>query len=125
MGKILALKNEDITVFGEGTQTRSFCYVDDLIGGLIKLMDSDDGFTGPVNMGNPNENTILELAKKVIELTKSKSKIVYQQLPADDPCQRQPCLDLAKQKLNWYPKVLLEEGLKKTIAYFQNFLKEQ
>jgi UDP-glucuronate decarboxylase len=120
-----ALKNKDITIFGKGTQTRSFCYVDDLIGGLIKLMDTDDGFIGPVNLGNPNENTILDLAKKVIELTKSKSKIIFQSLPADDPCQRQPCLDLAKEKLNWYPSVSLEEGLKKTIAYFQDFLKQQ
>jgi UDP-glucuronate decarboxylase len=120
-----ALKNKDITIFGKGTQTRSFCYVDDLIGGLIKLMDTDDGFIGPVNLGNPNENTILDLAKKVIELTKSKSKIIFQPLPTDDPCQRQPCLDIAKEKLNWQPNVSLEEGLKKTIAYFQDFLKQQ
>jgi len=120
-----ALKNKDITIFGKGTQTRSFCYVDDLIGGLIKLMDTDDGFIGPVNLGNPKENTILDLAKKVIELTKSKSKIIFQPLPTDDPCQRQPCLDLAKEKLNWQPNVSLEEGLKKTIAYFQDFLKQQ
>lgn len=120
-----ALKNKDITIFGKGTQTRSFCYVDDLIGGLIKLMDTDDGFIGPVNLGDPNENTILDLAKKVIELTKSKSKIIFQPLPTDDPCQRQPCLDLAKEKLNWQPNISLEEGLKKTIAYFQDFLKQQ
>jgi UDP-glucuronate decarboxylase len=120
-----ALKNEDITIFGKGTQTRSFCYVDDLIDGLIKLMNSDDSFTGLVNLGSPNENTILELARKIIKLTKSKSKIIYQPLPADDPCRRQPSLDLAKKTLNWHPKVLLEEGLKKTIAYFQDFLKQQ
>jgi len=118
-----ALKNEDITIFGQGTQTRSFCYVDDLIDALIKLMNSDDDFTGPVNLGNSNEITIIELAKKVIEITKTKSKIIYKPLPADDPCRRQPCLGLAKEKLNWHPNVLLEEGLKKTIAYFQDFLK--
>ncbi len=117
-----ALKNEDITIFGKGTQTRSFCYVDDLIGGLIKLMDSDDDFTGPVNLGNPNESTILHLAKKIIELTESESKIVYRPLPTDDPYQRQPCLDLAKEKLSWQPNIPLEEGLRKTIAYFQTFL---
>ena len=117
-----ALKNEDITVFGEGKQTRSFCYVDDLIGGLMTLMDSGDDFTGPVNMGNSNENTILELAEKIIELTNSNSKIVFRPLPADDPCQRQPCLELAKEKLNWSPKIDLHQGLKKTIPYFQDFI---
>jgi len=117
-----ALKNEDITIFGKGTQTRSFCYVDDLIDGLIKLMDTDDDFTGPVNLGNPTESTILYLAEKVIELTGSKSRIVYRLLPTDDPRQRQPRLDLAKEKLNWQPKVSLEEGLRRTIAYFQTFL---
>ena len=120
-----ALKNADITIFGRGDQTRSFCYVDDLIEGLIKLMNSGPDFPGPVNLGNPTENTILELAEKVIELTKSRSKIVYQPLPADDPCRRQPCLDIAKAKLNWQPDTPLEEGLKKTIAYFRDFLKQQ
>lgn len=120
-----ALKNEDITIFGQGSQTRSFCYVDDLIGGLIKLMDSDADITGPINLGNPTENSILELAEEIIQLTKSKSKIIYQPLPADDPSQRQPCLDLAKEKLDWAPNIPFEKGLKKTIAYFQNFLKQQ
>ncbi len=118
-----ALKNEDITIFGKGSQTRSFCYVDDLIEGVVKLMNSNDDFIGPVNLGNPKENTILELAKEIIELTKSKSNIVYQLLPPDDPCRRQPCLDLAKEKLNWQPRIPLEEGLKRTITYFQDFLK--
>jgi len=117
-----ALKNEDITIFGKGTQTRSFCYVDDLIDGLIKFMAGDDDFVGPVNLGNPNENTILELAMKIIQLTESNSKITYQQLPADDPCRRQPCLDLAIQKLNWKPETSLETGLSETIAHFQEFL---
>jgi len=120
-----ALKNADITIFGRGEQTRSFCYVDDLIEGLIKLMNSGPDFTGPVNLGNPTENTILELAEKIIELTKSRSGIIYQPLPADDPCRRQPCLDIAKAKLNWQPDTPLEEGLKKTIAYFRDFIKQQ
>jgi UDP-glucuronate decarboxylase len=118
---VQALKNEDITIFGKGIQTRSFCYVDDLIGGLIRLMGSDDDFTGPVNLGNPYESTILYLAKKIIELTESESKIVYRPLPSDDPCQRQPRLDLAKEKLGWLPRIPLEEGLRKTIAYFRTF----
>jgi len=117
-----ALKNEDITVFGEGKQTRSFCYVDDLIRGLIALMDSGDDFIGPVNIGNATENTILELAQKVIEITGAKSKIVYKPLPSDDPCQRQPCLDLIKEKVNWQANVPLAEGLKKTISYFRDFI---
>ena len=116
-----ALRNEDITIFGKGVQTRSFCYVDDLIGGLIRLMNSGDDFTGPVNLGNPCESTILYLAEKIIELTESKSKIVYRSLPIDDPCKRQPRLDLAREKLNWQPKVPLEEGLRRTIAYFRTF----
>lgn len=120
-----ALKNEDIIVFGQGSQTRSFCYVNDLIDGLIKLMDSDAEITGPINLGNSTENTILELAEKIIELTKSNSKIIYQPLPADDPSRRQPCLDIAKEKLGWAPNTPLEKGLKKTIDYFRDFLKEQ
>jgi UDP-glucuronate decarboxylase len=118
---VQALKNEDITIFGKGFQTRSFCYVDDLIGGLIRLMGSDDDFTGPVNLGNPHESTILCLAKKIIDLTESESKIVYRPLPSDDPCQRRPRLDLAKEKLSWRPSIPLEEGLRKTIAYFRTF----
>jgi UDP-glucuronate decarboxylase len=113
-----ALKNEDITVFGNGSQTRSFCYIDDLIDGLIKLMASPDDFTGPVNLGNPVEFSILELAQKVVELTASKSKIVFEPLPSDDPKQRRPYITLAAEKLGWEPVVRLTEGLKKTIEYF-------
>ena len=113
-----ALKNEDITVFGNGSQTRSFCYIDDLIDGLIKLMASPDDFTGPVNLGNPVEFSILELAQKVVELTASKSKIVFKPLPSDDPKQRRPYITLATEKLGWEPAVRLTEGLKKTIEYF-------
>ena len=117
-----ALKGEDLTVFGNGKQTRSFCYIDDLIDGLIKLMSSHDEFTGPANLGNPKEVSILELAEMVINLTGTKSKIVFNPLPHDDPMQRQPDITLAKEKLNWEPSVLLEEGLKKTIKYFEEFL---
>jgi UDP-glucuronate decarboxylase len=120
---VQALRGEDITVYGDGSQTRSFCNVDDMIKGLIKLMNSPDDFTGPVNLGNPIEFTILELAKKVIELTGSKSKIVFKPLPPDDPKQRQPDISLARKVLNWEPKVPLDEGLKKTIAYFKEILK--
>jgi UDP-glucuronate decarboxylase len=115
---VQALKNQDITIYGDGLQTRSFCYVDDLIEGLLKLMESPDEFTGPVNLGNPKEIAILELAQKIIELTGSRSKIVYKPLPEDDPRQRQPEISLAKQKLGWEPKTDLEEGLRKTIDYF-------
>jgi len=114
-----ALKGEDITVFGDGSQTRSFCYVDDLIDGLKKFMGTRDDFTGPVNLGNPKEFSILELAQAVIKLTKSKSRIVFQPLPADDPKQRKPDISLARKKLNWEPAVSLEEGLKETIQYFR------
>src|SRR4030066_2553526 len=112
-----ALKGEDITVFGDGSQTRSFCYVDDLIDGLKKFMGTRDDFTGPVNLGNPKEFSILELAQAVIKLTKSKSRLVFQPLPADDPKQRKPDISLAREKLNWEPAVSLEEGLKETIQY--------
>ena len=118
-----ALRNEPITIFGDGSQTRSFCYVDDMIDGLIRLMNSPDDFTGPVNLGNPNELSILKLAEKIIQMTGSKSKIVFKPLPADDPRQRQPLIDLAKEKLGWAPGVPLEEGLKKTIAYFEGVVK--
>ncbi|MBO6148285.1 MAG: SDR family oxidoreductase [Lachnospiraceae bacterium] len=121
---VQALKNEDITIYGDGKQTRSFCYVDDLIEGMVRMMDSADGFTGPVNLGNPGEFTMLELAEKVIALTGSSSKIVYMPLPQDDPVQRKPVIDLAKKELNWEPSVALEEGLKKTIAYFRDILEE-
>ncbi|WP_459200954.1 UDP-glucuronic acid decarboxylase family protein [Methanococcus sp. CF] len=119
---VQALKNEDITVYGEGMQTRSFCYVTDLIEGIVKMMNSRDGLTGPVNLGNPSEFTILELAEKVIELTDSKSKIVYNPLPKDDPMQRKPDITLAKNELNWEPKINLEEGLKNTIEYFKGVI---
>jgi UDP-glucuronate decarboxylase len=119
---VQALKGEDITVFGDGSQTRSFCYIDDLLSGLIGLMDSHDDFTGPVNLGNPDEFTILELAEKVIELTGTRSKIVLNPLPADDPKQRQPDISLAFKILEWKPAVGLGEGLKKTIEYFKSLL---
>jgi UDP-glucuronate decarboxylase len=114
-----ALQNQNITIYGDGSQTRSFCYVDDLIDGLIKLMNSDDDFTGPVNLGSPDEITILGLAQRIIELTASKSEIVYNPLPEDDPHQRQPDISLAKEKLGWEPKTKLENGLRKTIEYFR------
>ena len=117
-----ALKGEDITIYGEGKQTRSFCYVDDLIEGIIRMMNCED-FTGPVNLGNPGEFTMLELADLVIKLTKSKSKIVFKPLPSDDPTQRKPDISLAKKKLKWSPKVKLEQGLKKTIKYFKSEIK--
>ncbi|PNX50668.1 MAG: NAD-dependent dehydratase [Thermoplasmata archaeon M9B2D] len=116
---VQALKGEDITMYGDGTQTRSFCYVDDLIEGMIRLMNSRDGFTGPVNIGNPGEFTMLELAEKIIELTGSKSKITFQPLPQDDPLQRQPDITLAKKELGWEPTIKLEAGLAKTIEYFK------
>lgn len=122
---IQALQNKDITVSGNGSQTRSFQYVDDLLEGMIRMMNTKDGFIGPVNIGNPHEFTILELANKIIELTNSKSKIVYIPLPNDDPSQRRPDITLAKKELNgWEPKIQLEEGLKKTITYFDKLLKE-
>lgn len=121
---VQALKGENITVYGEGDQTRSFQYVDDLINGMLKMMATGDDFIGPVNIGNPGEFTILELAQKVIEITGSKSKIIYEPLPSDDPMQRKPDISLAKEKLDWEPKIPLEEGLKKTIAYFDQLLKE-
>ena len=122
---VQALKGDDITIYGDGLQTRSFQFVDDLIEGMIRMMNSENKFTGPVNMGNPNEFTMLELAKTIINLTASSSKIVFRPLPGDDPKQRQPDISLAKEALNnWEPKIQLEEGLKKTIAYFENVLKE-
>ena len=114
-----ALRNHDITVFGDGTQSRSFCFVDDLVDGMIRMMNAPDDFSGPVNIGNPNEFSIMELAGKVIELTGSKSKIIYQPLPEDDPLQRQPDIALARERLGWEPKTQLEEGLKRTIEYFK------
>ena len=121
---VQALKGKDITIYGDGLQTRSFQYVDDLLEGMIRMMATDDSFTGPVNIGNPGEFTMLELAEKILKLVGSKSKIIYEPLPADDPMQRQPDITLAKNKLNWEPKVSLEEGLKPTIKFFDNLLKE-
>ncbi|MCK9163020.1 MAG: UDP-glucuronic acid decarboxylase family protein [Bacteroidales bacterium] len=120
---VQALKGEDITVAGDGTQTRSFQYVDDLLDAMIRMMATRDEFTGPVNTGNPNEFTILELAQKIIELTNSKSQIKFIPLPQDDPTQRKPNIDLAKKELGWEPKIQLNEGLVKTIEYFDNLLK--
>lgn len=118
---IQALKGEEITVYGDGSQTRSFCYVDDLVNGLIAMMDRD-GFTGPVNLGNPAETTILEFAERIISLTGSGSRIVFKELPADDPKQRQPDISLAGEMLGWRPQIPVEEGLKKTIDYFRGKL---
>ena len=123
---VQALKGEDITIFGDGKQTRSFQYVDDLVEGMIRMMNSRDGFYGPVNIGNPNEFTMLELAQQVIALTGTKSKLTYMPLPADDPTQRRPSIALAKKELNnWTPKIQLEEGLVKTIAYFDKVLRSE
>lgn len=123
---VQALQNEDITIFGDGLQTRSFQYVDDLVEGMSRMMQTRHNFTGPVNIGNPNEFTILELAQNVIELTNSKSKIINLPLPQDDPTQRQPDISLAKKELdNWEPKIQLREGLQKTISYFDTLLKNQ
>jgi UDP-glucuronate decarboxylase len=119
---VKALKNEDITVYGDGEQTRSFCYVDDLTEGLVKLMNCSRDFAGPVNLGNPTEISILELAESVLKLTSSKSKIAFKPLPPDDPRKRQPDITLAKEKLNWQPVTPLEEGLKETIQYFRKLL---
>lgn len=120
---VQALMGQDITIFGDGMQTRSFCYVDDNIEGMYRLMNSRDGFTGPVNIGNPGEFTMLELAELVIEMTGSKSQLKFLPLPQDDPMQRQPVIDLAKKELDWEPKVNLREGLVKTIDYFDQLLK--
>ncbi len=120
---VQALKNEPITVYGDGTQTRSFCYVDDMVEGIIKMMNSDDDFTGPVNLGNPEEYRIIDLAKEIIDLTGSKSKIVHKPLPQDDPKRRCPDITLAKETLNWEPKTPVKEGLKKTISYFEELLR--
>jgi UDP-glucuronate decarboxylase len=114
-----ALAGEDISIFGDGSQTRSFCYLDDLIEGFLRMMNGPDDFIGPVNLGNPGEFTIKQLAEQVIELTGSKSKIVYEPLPADDPTRRRPDITLAREKLGWEPKVPLREGLAKTIAWFR------
>lgn len=119
---VQALTGQDVTIYGDGRQTRSFCYVDDLIEGMCRLMDSRDGFNGPVNIGNPAEVTMLELAEKVIKLTNSVSKIIFKELPQDDPMQRKPVIELAKKELDWEPHVALIEGLQKTIEYFKTVL---
>jgi len=119
---VQALQGNDLTIYGDGSQTRSFCYVDDLIDGMIRMMNTGDDFTGPVNIGNPNEFTIRELAETVIRLTGSKGKLVFNPLPPDDPTQRQPDITLARQELGWEPRVQLEAGLEKTIAYFKSIL---
>ena len=119
---IQALNNQDITIFGAGTQSRSFCFVDDLIDAMVRMMNAPDDFIGPVNIGNPNEFSILELANKVIALTESSSKIVYHPLPEDDPLQRQPNIDLAKERLGWEPKIQLGEGLERTVEYFKSLV---
>ena len=121
---VQCLRNEDITIYGDGNQSRSFQYVDDLIEGMTKMMATPNEFIGPVNIGNPTEFTILELAQAVINLTNSKSKLIFKRLPMDDPQQRRPDISLAKEKLNWTPKIELEEGLKKTIEYFDILLKK-
>lgn len=119
---VQALKGQNITIYGDGMQTRSFCYVDDLIDGMIRMMNCED-FVGPVNIGNPGEFTMLELAQKIIAMTDSKSKLVFEPLPSDDPAQRQPVIDLAKDKLGWSPTIDLDEGLEKTIEYFKTEVK--
>jgi UDP-glucuronate decarboxylase len=119
---VQALLNRDITVFGEGLQTRSFCYVDDLIGGLMRMMESPNEVTGPINLGNPDEFTILELAEAILDLTGSRSKVVHRQLPEDDPRQRRPNISEAQRLLNWHPTVPLKKGLTATIAYFERLL---
>ena len=122
---VQALKGNNITVYGDGSQTRSFCYVDDMIKGFYSLMNADDNISQPINIGNPDEFTILELAEMVLELTDSKSKIIYKSLPADDPVRRQPDITLAKEQLNWSPEVKLKDGLIKTITYFDKLLNNE
>ena len=119
---VQALKGKDISIYGDGQQTRSFCYVDDLIDAMVSMMNSQKDFTGPVNIGNPGEYTVLQLAETILKLTKSKSKIIYQHLPSDDPKQRKPNIELAKAKLCWEPKIHLEDGLKETISYFKKLI---
>jgi UDP-glucuronate decarboxylase len=119
---VQALKGDDITIYGDGSQTRSFCYVSDLVDALIRLMQTDKSFTGPVNLGNPREFTMLELAEHVLRMTQSRSKIVHRPLPPDDPMQRQPDISLARTVLAWTPTVALEDGLRDTIAYFKRTL---
>jgi UDP-glucuronate decarboxylase len=119
---VQALKGADITIYGDGRQTRSFCYVDDLVEAMLRTMDTPPNFTGPKNLGNLGEFTVIELAQRVLSLTGSRSKLVFQPLPSDDPRQRQPDISLAKSTIGWTPKVDLEDGLKETIAYFRKLL---
>jgi UDP-glucuronate decarboxylase len=119
---VQALRGENITIYGDGQQTRSFCYVDDLVEAMIRMMDTEKGFTGPINLGNPGEFTMIELAEKVISLVGSKSKLVHKPLPPDDPKQRKPDISLAQSKLDWTPKVNLDDGLRETVAYFRQTL---
>lgn len=119
---VQALKNKDITIYGKGKQTRNFCYVDDLIDGIVRMMNTEKGFTGPVNLGNPGEFSILELAEMVIAMTGSKSQIDYKLLPENDPKQRKPIIDLTEEKLGWTQKIKLEDRLKKTIEYFEGVI---
>ena len=121
---VQALKGEDITIYGDGSQTRSFCYVSDLVDGIIRMMNNSQQFIGPVNLGNPSERTILEFAELIIEMTNSKSKIVYKPLPSDDPVRRKPDISVAKKELGWEPKVDIKEGIQKTIEYFAKKFKE-
>ena len=122
---VQALQNKDITIYGDGSQTRSFCYVSDLVDALIKMQNNEEGFIGPVNLGNPSERTILEFAERIISLTNSNSKIIHKPLPSDDPTRRRPDITLAKEKLGWEPKVDIDEGLMKTIEYFDELLKTE
>lgn len=122
---VQALQGGDITIYGDGQQTRSFCYIDDLTGAMVRMMDSDPGFTGPVNLGNPIEHTMLELAEQVLRLVGGRSKLVFKPLPADDPRQRQPDISLARERLGWTPGIQLEDGLRETIDYFRRLLDEE
>ena len=122
---VQALRGDDITIYGDGSQTRSFCYVDDLVEGMMRMMDSGSGLKGPVNIGNPEEITIRQLAEKIIELTGSELKMVYAELPMDDPVQRRPDITLAKKELGWEPEVDLEDGLQRTIAYFEKMIRRR
>jgi UDP-glucuronate decarboxylase len=119
---VQAIQGRDITIYGDGSQTRSFCYVDDLVEAILRMMDTADNLTGPINIGNPSEFTMLELAERIVKLTKSSSMLVFRPLPSDDPKQRQPSIELARATLDWEPKVSLEDGLKETIAYFRKAL---
>jgi len=121
---VQAIRGEDLTIYGDGQQTRSFCYVDDLVEGMLRMMDTESGFTGPVNMGNPGEFTMIELAEKIVTLVGGKSKLVFKPSPQDDPKQRKPVIEIAKDKLKWEPKVNLADGLTETIAYFKRTLRE-